>query len=249
MSMQPAGRQQSTIDAKPEPVRIDLAKTAIVVVDMQNDFGAKGGFFDRAGIDISMIERAVAPTRKVLDAGRNAGLKIVYLKAGFQPDLSDVGPDHPLNKMKHVSIGVGTEVRAPNGTPSRILIRDTWNTDILPELAPKPGDIVLYKNRFSGFYQTGLDDTLRGLDVKYLVVTGCTTSVCVESTIRDAMYRGYPCILLADCAAEPIGHGLSRSNHDASLLLIQIMFGWISESDAFIRGLAALKIGNADKAA
>jgi ureidoacrylate peracid hydrolase len=204
---------------------------------MQNDFGSEGGMFQRAGIDISMIRRAVAPTARVLAAARKAGIKIIYLKMAFRPDLSDAGsPDSP-NRVRHLLFGVGKAVRAPNGAESRMLIRDTWNTDILPELTPKAADIVLYKHRFSGFYQTELDSTLKRLGVKYLIVTGCTTSVCVESTIRDAMFRDYSCVLLADCTAEPIGHDLPRTNHEASLLVIQTLLGWVSGSEEFIRAL------------
>ncbi|PYV71346.1 MAG: cysteine hydrolase, partial [Acidobacteria bacterium] len=121
----------------------------------------------------------------------------------------------------------------------RILIRDTWNTEIISELKPEAEDIIMYKHRFSGFFETELDDVLRRLGVKYLIVTGCTTSVCVESTVRDAMFRDYSCVLLADCMGEPIGHGLPRSNHEASLLTMQTLFGWVSTSDAFAKALAS----------
>ena len=129
---------------------------------------------------------------------------------------------------------VGDTVIAPNGVKSRILIRDTWNTDIIPELKPQADDIVVYKTRFSGFYKTELDSILKKLDKKYLIVTGCTTSICVESTVRDAMFRDYLSIVLEDCTGEPIGYGLSRSNHDASILNIQACFGWISSSHDFV---------------
>jgi len=118
-----------------------------------------------------------------------------------------------------------------------VCIADTWNTEILPELAPQPGDRVVAKHRFSGFFETNLDALLRELDVASLVFTGCTTSVCVESTLRDAFFRDYRCLLLADCTAEPIGAGLHRSNHEASLLLVETMFGWVSHSTAFVQAL------------
>lgn len=225
------------LEAKPEPIAIDTARTAVIVVDMQNDFGTKGGMFDRAGIDISMIQGAIGPTAKVLAAARHTGMKITYLKMGFRPDLSDLGPSDSPNRMRHMLVGVGESIRTPNGRESRILIRDTWNTDIVPELKPQADDVVIYKHRFSGFYQTDLDAILKQLGLKYLIVTGCTTSVCVESTIRDAMFRDYSCVLLADCTGEPIGHGLPRSNHEASLLVIQTLFGWVSGSDEFIKAL------------
>ncbi|CAN5496684.1 pyrimidine utilization protein B [soil metagenome] len=225
------------ISAKPEPIAIDTAKTAVIVVDMLNDFGSKGGMFDRAGIDISGIQKVIAPTATVLAAARRAGIKIVYLKMAFRPDLSDLGsPDSP-NRVRHLRFGVGQTVRAPDGRESRILIRDTWNTDIVPELKPQADDSVIYKHRFSGFYQTDLDARLKQLGIKHLIITGCTTSVCVESTVRDAMFRDYSCVLLTDCMSEPIGYGLPRSNHEASLLTVQVLFGWVSGSDEFIKAL------------
>jgi ureidoacrylate peracid hydrolase len=132
---------------------------------------------------------------------------------------------------------VGTKITTPDGRQSRILIRDTWNTDIVEELKPEPGDIVMYKTRYSGFYWTDLDAVLKRRGIKSLVVTGVSTSVCVDSTLRDAMFRDYRCVLLADCTGEAIGHDLPRTNHDASLLVIQVLFDWISESAEIIRAL------------
>ena len=128
-------------------------------------------------------------------------------------------------------------MRAPDGTAGRILVKDTWNTTILPELTPQEGDVVVSKHRYSGFYATALDERLRALGVASLIFVGATTSVCVESTLRDAMYRDYQCVLLADCTAEPIGFGLPRSNHDASLLTIELLFGWVSTSHQFMTAL------------
>ncbi|HKR31661.1 MAG TPA: cysteine hydrolase [Terriglobales bacterium] len=235
-------RSQATIEATPEPITIDTARTVVIVVDMQNDFGSKGGMFDRAGIDIAPIQRAVAPISSVLESARHAGIKVIYLKMGFRPDLSDIGHSDSPNRLKHARLGYGQPMRAPDGTEGRILIRDTWNTEIVNELKPQPQDVVLYKTRFSGFYQTGLDNILKTLNAKYLVVTGCTTSVCVESTVRDAMFRDYSCLLLEDCMAEPIGNvgnDSARSNHEASLLVIRALFGWVSRSDKFIDALEA----------
>jgi len=134
-------------------------------------------------------------------------------------------------------MGVGTEIHAPNGTQGRILVRDTWNTEIVDELRPEPSDIVLYKHRFSGFFQTDLDDRLKQLGTRSIIVTGCTTSVCVESTIRDAMFRDYSPVLLGDCSGEVVGCDLPRSNHEASLFLIQQRFGWVSSSEEFLKAL------------
>jgi ureidoacrylate peracid hydrolase len=234
-----------TFDAKLEPIAIDTAKTAVIVVDMQNDFGTKGGMFDRAGIDISVIQKAVGPTAKVLASARRADIKIIYLKMGYPPDLSNLGSEASPNRVRHMLMGVGKTVRAPDGAESRILIRDTWNTDIVPELKPQAEDVLMYKHRYSGFYQTDLDAILKHRGVEYLIFTGCTTSICVESTIRDAYFRDYSSVLLRDCTDEPIGHGLPRSNYEASLLLIQEEFGWVSSSDDFTRALETQPVTSA----
>ena len=228
-----------TVSARPSPLKIESARAAVLVVDMQNDFGAKGGMFDLAGIDISGIRNAIEPTARVLGAARAAGLPIVYLRMGFLPDLSDLGAPDSVNRVRHLQLmQVGKEVRAPDGRASRILIRDTWNTEILPELTPRKDDLVMYKSRFSGFYKTDLDTRLRASNVKYLIVTGCTTSICVESTVRDAMFRDYLCVLLSDCMSEPIGSNFSRSNHDASLLTVETLLGWVSDSRQFIEAVS-----------
>ncbi len=231
-----AGRA-AIIEARPAAISIDTARTAVIVVDMQNDFGSKSGMFDRAGIDISGIQKAVVPTAHVLDVARSAGIKVIYLKMAYQPDLSDLGDHDSVNRIRHLQLGVGRNVTAPDGSPSRVLVRDTWNSDILAELKPHADDTVIYKTRFSGFYNTDLDTRLRDLDIKSLIITGCTTSICVESTVRDAMFRDYLCVLLADCMSEPIGADLPRSNHDASLLSTEVLLGWVSDSHSFATAL------------
>ena len=142
---------------------------------------------------------------------------------------------------------VGDTINNPDGSKSRILIRDTWGTDIVTKLKPQDGDIVMYKTRFSGFYKTNLDSTLKQLHKKNLIITGCTTSICVESTVRDAMFRDYLPVVLEDCTAEPIGYNFPRSNHEASLLTIQTLFGWVSTSNEFIKAIQVRPIVNDKK--
>jgi ureidoacrylate peracid hydrolase len=222
-----------TIDARPRPLALDPATTAVIVVDMQNDFGAEGGMFHRAGIPIGAIQAAVAPTARVLAAARRAGMQIVYLKMEFEPDLSDAGSPAAANFVNHRHLGAGDVVRAPDGREGRILVKDTWNTDILPALAPEAGDVVVSKHRFSGFFETRLDAILKEQGITSLVFTGCTTSVCVESTLRDAFFRDYRCLLLEDCTAEPIGSDMPHTNHDASVRVIETLLGWVSDSATF----------------
>jgi len=228
-------RDVVTVDAKPEPVAIIPKNTAVIVVDMENDFATKGGMFDRAGVDISGAQKVIAPTVKVLAAARAMGMKIIYLRMAYRPDLSDLGAPDSVNRTRHLKFGVGETIRAPDGRDSRILIRDTWDTDIVNELKPQSGDITIYKTRFSGFYQTDLDTTLKKLGLKYLIMTGVTTSICVDSTVRDAMFRDYLCVLLKDCMSEPIGSDLPRTNHEASLLTAEVLLGWVSDSDRFLK--------------
>jgi ureidoacrylate peracid hydrolase len=148
------------------------------------------------------------------------------------PDLSDAGPPEGPHRVKHRPLALGDTVEAPDGSPGRVLIRDTWNTENVPELAPEPGDVVVSKHRYSGFFETELDDVLQGLGVTHLLVTGCTTSVCVESTVRDATFRDYTCVVLEDCTAEPLG------THEASLKVIETLFGWVSNTGAVLAALA-----------
>jgi ureidoacrylate peracid hydrolase len=227
-----------TIEAGPEPVALDPRRAAVLVIDMQNDFGSVGGMFERAGIDITGIREAAVATKPVLHAARAAGLPVIYVKMGHAPDLSDAGSVDSPHWIKHIRSRLGATVAAPDGSESRILVRDTWNTEILDELTPEPGDLVVAKHRYSAFFETELDELLRNLDATHLIVTGCTTSICVESTVRDAMFRDYTCIVLEDCTAEPIGAGNDLSCHESTLLVIETLFGWISNAHAVVAALA-----------
>lgn len=231
-----------SVRARPEAFTFEPRSTAVIVVDMQNDFGSEGGMFDRADIDISLIRATIAPTQRVLEASRRAGMRVVYLKMSFRRDLSDAGEPTSPTLLKHLPFRVGEPVTAPDGSQSAVLVENTWNTEIIRDLAPKPGDLVVSKHRYSGFYGTDLDVILRGLGVKHLVFTGSTTSVCVESTLRDAMFRDYCCLLLSDCTAEPVGADLPRSNHEATLLVTELLFGWVSESSELLAALEGQSI-------
>lgn len=228
----------TTLPAKPQPLNLDLTRCAVLVIDMQNEFGSIGGMFDRAGIDISVIRNVIKPTTSVLDNARKLGIPIIYLKMQHRTDLADLGSEDSPHRIKHGFFGVGENNTTPDGSKNRILIEGYWGTEIIPELSPQPGDIIVAKHRFSGFFETELDGILRGLNIKQLIVTGCTTSVCVESTIRDAMFRDYQCCLLSDCSAEPIGMANSRGNHEASLLTIELLLGWVSDSTRFIDSIS-----------
>jgi len=222
-----------TINAKPQPLSIDPRETAVIAVDMQNDFGGEGGMFASNGLPIEAARATIAPTSRVLDTARAAGMTIVYLKMEFARDLSNLGGPGTPNRERHLRFGVGV---------GNFLIEGTWNTEIIPELAPRPGDVVISKHRYSGFFQTELDRVLREREIRSLVFVGWTTSVCVESTLRDAFFRDYRCLVLSDCTAEVVGSDLARTNHEASLLVIEALFGWVTQSESLLRALPQVSV-------
>ena len=229
------------VPARPAPFPFDPSTTAVVVVDMQNDFASPGGMFDRAGIPIAGIQAIVPNVRAVLDVARRSGMFVAYLRMAFQPDLADSGFPTSPTWLKHAAFHVGEEVPSPNGEPSRILIRDTWNTEIIDELTPEPGDAVVYKSRFSGFHGTELHETLQARGIQRLIVVGATTSVCVDSTVRDAMFLDYHCLVVSDATAEPIAQDAPRSNHEASLLTFELLFAHIATTEDVVTALVATK--------
>src|SRR5438128_7328753 len=147
-------RRMLALEARPMSLAVDPRRAAVLVIDMQNDFGAPGGMFERAGIDIGGVVEAAEATRTVLEAARAVGIPVVYVKMEHSPDLSDVGPADGPHWLKHAPLRVGEAVVAPDGSESRILVRDTWNTQILGGLTPDPGDAIVSKRRYSGFFET-----------------------------------------------------------------------------------------------
>lgn len=220
------------IPANPQPIKINTEKTALVVVDMQNAFCAAGGVFDLAGnLDKAKIEKVTEVDKKVIGSCRNAGLKIVYLRMGYRPDLADTGgPDSP-NYWKERALA---QWREKPETKDRILTVGSWNWEIIDELKPQPGDILVNKNRYSGFLNTDLDVVLRTHGIKYLLFTGVFTNVCVESNIRDAFFHEYFPILISD------GCGNMGPDYlqDATIYNVSRVFGWVATSDEL---MAALK--------
>lgn len=228
------------VAARPNTVVCELDSVAVIVVDMQHDFASDGGMFERAGIDVAAIRGIVPVIAGIVAAARRANVPICYLRMGFAPDCSDAGaPDGPT-WTKHLPLGAGATVIAPDGSSSRVLIRGTWNTAIVEDLAPLPGDIVIDKHRYSGFVGTDLEAELRKRGISTLVVVGATTSVCVESTVRDAMMRDFHCLVVEDAVAEPIGAQLQRTNHEATLLVLELLFASITNAATVVETFASI---------
>jgi len=215
------------LQAKPEPVHVDLTKSAIVVVDMQNAFASKNGMLDIAGADISGAARVVDVIGAILSAARRGGIPIVYLQMGYKPDLSDSGGPESPNWHKELGI------RLMNCHPElkgKLVTEGTWDFAIVDKLAPQAGDLVIVKTRYSGFARTALDAELQARGVRYLFFTGIATNVCVESTLRDAFFLDYWPILITDAsmAAGP------ASVQEATIFNIESYFGWTIPSEEFL---------------
>jgi ureidoacrylate peracid hydrolase len=218
------------LGTKPDPLDVDFSKSAIVVVDMQNAFASKGGMLDIAGIDISEAPRVVNVIRSVLDAARSKSVPVVYLRMAYKPDLSDGGgPDSP-NWHKELAMTLMCSRPALKG---KVLTEGTWDGEIVEQLAPQAGDLVITKTRYSGFAGTSLDSQLRMHGIQYLFFAGIATNVCVESTLRDAYFHDYWPILLSD-AAMPAG---PASAHEATLFNVESFFGWTTTSQELVSHL------------
>lgn len=216
------------LDAKPEPVEVDLIKSAVVVVDMQNAFASKGGMLDIAGTDISDAPRVVRSIKGVLDAARQAGVLVVYVQMGYKPDLSNSGGPNSPNWHKELAMHL---MNCRPELKGKLLTEGTWDFAIVDDLKPEPGDLVVLKTRYSGFAGTTLDSQLRTRGIRYLFFAGIATNVCVESTLRDAFFQDYWPILIAD-GAMPAGPAFL---HEATLFNVENFFGWTVRAEEFLR--------------
>ena len=218
------------LNTRPEPLEVDLARSAIIVVDMQNAFAAKGGTLDLAGVDLGAAPRVVASVRALLDAARPVGLPIVYLQMGYKPDLSDAGGAASPNPRKETAMPLMCARPELHGL---LLTEGSWDFAVVDDLAPRPGDIVITKTRYSGFVGTTLDSLLRMRGIQFLFFTGIATNVCVESTLRHAYFLDYWPILITD-STMPAGN---RSVYEATLFNVESFFGWTITSADFVASL------------
>jgi ureidoacrylate peracid hydrolase len=218
------------IQAEPEPIEIDFSKTAVIVVDMQNAFVSRGGYWDLAGWDISSIQKIIKPCQKIISTAREKGIKVIYLQMGCSPDLSDIGGQDSPNRRK--SRGLALIGQHPD-LKDKLYIYGSWGADIIEELAPEPDDIVIRKQKYDGFIGTNLDIILRTYAVKYLVFIGTATNICVESTLRHAFFLEYFPILIADAVSQ-LGPGIT---HEATIFNVQSIFGWVTTSAKLLNAI------------
>ena len=217
------------IEAEPFPVAIELAQTALIVIDMQKDFLYHDGFGEFLGNDVTLLQRAIVPLQQVLQTARHVGMTIIHTREGHLPDMSDC-PPNKLDRWAAPRIGDA-------GPMGRIMIRGEVGNAIVDELAPLPGEIEIDKPGKCSFYKTELESILRARGIQNLLVAGVTTDVCVATTITGANDRGFNAIAISDCVAS-----YSPERHAATLEIIKAqggIFGWVTDARKVLAGIAS----------
>jgi biuret amidohydrolase len=221
----------TVIAAEPYDFELTSAHAAVLIIDMQRDFLEPGGFGDALGNDVSLLRKAIAPTRRLLDAARRGGLTIIHTREGHRPDLTDLPP--AKKARGRFATGIGDA-----GPMGRILIRGEPGHDIIPELSPLPGEPVIDKPGKGAFHATDLDAILKNLGIAQLIVCGVTTEVCVNTSVREANDRGYDCVVVSDCVGSYF-----PEFQEMGLKMIKAqggIFGWVAPSEAVIAALPSV---------
>jgi ureidoacrylate peracid hydrolase len=218
--------------AQPEPIGINLSDTAVIVVDMQNAYASQNGYLDKAGFDVSHTAPVIANIKKVITSARSANMPIVFFQNGWDKHYSEAGGPGSPNWYKSNALKTMRKQPELMGT---MLAKGSWDYDLVDELTPQEGDIVIPKTRYSGFFNTNLDSMLRSRGIRNLIFTGIATNVCVESTLRDGFFLEYFGVVLADATYQ----AGPRAMHDAALFNIETFFGWVTSVNEFCNQVSA----------
>lgn len=223
------------LDAQPQCIEIDVVRTVLIVVDMQNDFCHPKGWFGQRGLSLKALHRPVAPLNALLGPWREAGGKVLWLNWGVRPDRLNLGPTMQF-KAKRTPDGVGYAEHSPEDHgPS--LVPGSWGAAVIDTLPVQPEDMVVFKHRLSGFWDSELDSVLRMQGATTLLFAGVNTDRCVFSTLQDANFLGYDCVLLEDVCSTVSPSYVSRAIH----YVVQQMHGFVSTTTTLLEGLAKLK--------
>ncbi|MBV8925637.1 MAG: isochorismatase family protein [Bradyrhizobium sp.] len=228
----PIEPRRITVQTEGKKVTLDLARTAIIIVDMQNDFCHRDGWLAHIGVDVAPARRPIAPLQLLLPPLRDHDVSVIWLNWGNRPDRLNLSPAL-LHVYKPSGVGVGLGDALP-GSGARVLERGSWSAAIVDELTPSASDIHVAKYRMSGFQDTELDSILRNLGVTTLLFAGVNADQCVLCTLQEANFRGYDCMLVEDCAATTSPDYCMA----ATLYNVRQCFGFVVRSAAITSALA-----------
>jgi ureidoacrylate peracid hydrolase len=220
-----------TLPARPEPLRLAVDETAVVVVDMQNAYASPNGYLDLAGFDISGAKAAITAIQDVVSVARGAGVPVIFFQNGWDADYVEAGG--PGSPNWHKSNALKTMRKRPE-LQGKLLAKGGWDYALVDDLQPKPGDIVVPKTRYSGFFNSQFDSILRARGIRNLVFCGIATNVCVESTLRDGFHLEYFGVMLEDATHQAGPEYIQK----ASVFNIETFFGWVSSASDFRRAFA-----------
>ncbi len=221
------------IAAEPQNITVDAAKSALLIVDMQNDFCTKGGWLDFRGIDISPNRKPIAPLAPVIEAFRASKIPVVWVNWGVRKDLLNISPS-----LRHAHNPRGDEpgiARPVPGTRSEVIAAGSWGAQVVNEINPGQRDVQIVKHRFSAFWDTETDSVLRNMGIKTLFIGGVNMDQCVMTTLEDASFLGYDTILIEDCTATTSPEFCVQ----AVLYNVKLLFGFVTESAAILKALTS----------